>query len=150
MRQTKTVKKIIERPYVEIGARVVAVRTKADLSQVALADLLEMSVTNMWRIENGAICPTLDVLEKLREKLGADPAFILFGTPSAVRPATHSQVIEKYARKRGLPASLVTALKQLPWESLGVVGIPTDDEIDRVRSVIETNKALASRPEKRT
>jgi transcriptional regulator with XRE-family HTH domain len=138
-----------DRPYQEVGARLAALREKEGLGQAELARAIDMSIGNLWRIENGVICPTRDFLLDLRQRYGWDPSFVMFGTPAAARPMSHAKTLDAYANRRNLSAREAALLKQLPWELLGIVGVPSEGEIDRVRMFVETNRALARNKEQR-
>lgn len=145
MRRTKTVKKVLTYPYRDIGARVTAMRHRAGLTQVEFGAAIGMSAPHTWRIEHGVVCPSLELLQLLKDKFGADPSELLFGVPSVHKAASNSEAVATYAKRRGLSPQAVALLKQVPFETLGIVGKPTDDEIDRVRMLIETNQALGAR-----
>ena len=149
MHSKKHVKRVIQYPYKDIGDRIRTVRQRAGLTQVEFAEKIDMSIPNTWKLEHGAICPQLDTLEIIRDRLGADPAEIMFGTPSVQRESSYQQVIDRYARRRGLPASAAALLKRVQYDTMGIVGEPTDDGLDRIRMLIETNVALSKQKETR-
>lgn len=59
--------------------RLVAVRKERGLTQQALADMVNMGITQIKRYEGGTSQPTLDVIRKLAVALRVSADFLLFG-----------------------------------------------------------------------
>lgn len=57
-----------------VGERVRLVRLSLGLSQEDIADLAEMHVTNLGKIERGQANPSLTTLVRIASVLGVDPA----------------------------------------------------------------------------
>ena len=53
-----------------VGERLKTLRTKQNLSVRDLAEKTGINISNISRIENGKISPTIDVLDKLAKALG--------------------------------------------------------------------------------
>lgn len=53
-----------------VGERLKSLRTEKKISMRELAEKTGMNISNISRIENGKISPTLDVLDKLAQALG--------------------------------------------------------------------------------
>ena len=56
----------------EIGAAIKARRKLLGLTQTHLADLADVSINTLYKIERGQTNPTLEVLEKILEVLGME------------------------------------------------------------------------------
>lgn len=56
----------------EIGATIKARRKLLGLTQPHLADLADVSINTLYKIERGQTNPTLEVLEKILEVLGME------------------------------------------------------------------------------
>lgn len=69
----------------DIGARLKALRVKADLSLSAVATASGVSKSNVSKIENGLISPTFEMMEKISHGLGVPTSVLLSrGNPGQI------------------------------------------------------------------
>jgi transcriptional regulator with XRE-family HTH domain len=139
----------VPRPYADVGGRVRWLREQKGLGQTELAHLIGMSNTNLWKIEAGQILPTLENLHLLRQHLGSDEAFMLFGAPMVDRERAHERLMARYAAEKKWSPKTADLLSHLPWELLGVAGAPSLADAERMLMTIEANRALSGKGAKR-
>lgn len=91
----------------KIGALVRDLRHKATISRKELAELADMDVSHLARIESGQGNPTLFVLVQLATALEVEPSVFVRGLsaedlPADVRPYSLSAAVREM-RRRGHP-----------------------------------------------
>lgn len=62
-----------------VGSRIVALRAELGLSQVGLAAEVHVHPVTIWRIENGRVKPTMEVLQRIAEVGGVPVSALLPG-----------------------------------------------------------------------
>jgi len=70
----------------KLGAAILAARTAAGLSQIALAERLETSQANIVRLEKGRFAPRVNTLEKIARATGHD--LVISFVPKATEKKT--------------------------------------------------------------
>ncbi|UFS58394.1 helix-turn-helix domain-containing protein [Subtercola endophyticus] len=86
-----------------VGERIRATRQKLGLSQEDVAELSEMHVTNVGKIERGQSNPSLSTLVALAAALNADPGVWVAGLTGAMIPGrTHQLSAAELIRERRL------------------------------------------------
>ncbi|MCP4154414.1 MAG: helix-turn-helix transcriptional regulator [bacterium] len=65
--------------FKKIGERIAKARGDREMRQIEFAEILNISRSNLSRIENGAVRPTLDILLILKNKLGISIDWMLTG-----------------------------------------------------------------------
>ncbi|QWT24686.1 helix-turn-helix domain-containing protein [Subtercola sp. PAMC28395] len=84
-----------------VGERIRATRLKLGLSQEDIADLAEMHVTNVGKIERGQANPTLSTLVSLAGALNVDAAEWIANLTTAMLPErTHTVTAADLIRER--------------------------------------------------
>jgi transcriptional regulator with XRE-family HTH domain len=83
------------------GERIRIARTELGLSQESIADLAQMHVTNLGKIERGAANPSLHTIVRIAGVLGVDPSELVDGIGADDLPP-HIQVLTaaEYVRER--------------------------------------------------
>ena len=88
-----------------VGERIRETRQKLGLSQEDVAEMSEMHVTNVGKIERGQTNPSLSTLVALAGALNADPGAWLAGLTGAMIPGrTHQITAAELIRERKLRA----------------------------------------------
>ena len=64
--------------FKQLGARIAALRKEKNLTQQALADKVEVHLTQIQRYESGAVQPTLDVIRRLAIALSVSADMLIF------------------------------------------------------------------------
>ncbi|MCU1480011.1 MAG: family transcriptional regulator [Subtercola sp.] len=86
-----------------VGERIRATRQKLGLSQEDVAELSEMHVTNVGKIERGQSNPSLSTLVALAAAMNADPGGWVAGLTGAMIPGrTHQLSAAELIRERKL------------------------------------------------
>src|ERR1700710_28613 len=84
-----------------VGERIRDTRQKLGLSQEDVAELSEMHVTNVGKIERGQSNPSLSTLVALAAALNADPGAWLAGLTATMIPGrTHQVTAAELIRER--------------------------------------------------
>ena len=68
-----------ENPFIEIGKRIAARRNALGMTQLELAEKLEISNNHLSSIENGAAKPSIELFIKLFEALETTPNHLMLG-----------------------------------------------------------------------
>src|ERR1700712_1038610 len=88
-----------------VGERIRETRQKLGLRQEDVAEMSEMHVTNVGKIERGQTNPSLSTLVALAGALNADPGAWLAGLTGAMIPGrTHQITAAELIRERKLRA----------------------------------------------
>ena len=86
-----------------VGERIRATRQQLGLSQEDVAEMSEMHVTNVGKIERGQTNPSLSTLVALAGALNADPGLWVEGLTAAMIPGrTHQITAAELIRERKL------------------------------------------------
>ena len=84
----------MDNPFARMGARIVAIRKKRKISQMELAEALDISVSYMSKIENGKCNFGVDILMRITEVLNVSADDILRSATPAVT-ATYAREIDE-------------------------------------------------------
>lgn len=68
--------------FKSIGKRIKSLRENNKYTQEVFAEMLDISIEHLSRIETGACRPSFGLIEKVASVLGTDEQQILFGTPT--------------------------------------------------------------------
>ncbi|MFF1573771.1 helix-turn-helix domain-containing protein [Leifsonia sp. NPDC058292] len=85
-----------------LGERIRTARSSLGLSQESIADLAQMHVTNLGKIERGTANPSLHTIVRIASVLGVDPALLVAGIGGDELPA-NVRVLSaaEFMRERG-------------------------------------------------
>lgn len=82
--------------YKVIGARLKSQRTRLNMTQETLAELVDITTVYLSKIENGHVRPTLDLLSQLCSALNCDLGMILLNTSPASSKYQNEEVINLF------------------------------------------------------
>ncbi|MFF1634029.1 helix-turn-helix domain-containing protein [Leifsonia sp. NPDC058248] len=88
-----------------LGERLRNARVTLGLSQESVADLAQMHVTNLGKIERGSANPSLHTIVRVASVLGVDPGVLMQGIEAAHLPAnlrvfTAAEYLRERRRRR--------------------------------------------------